>query len=97
MNGDLVKVWHYMKLAADQLDINADCISDCCRGKQKTAGGYQWKYLYDQTQKDGTIIPGVITLGLITEEEALRMLEEQKETEGEKENYGLQREDCENN
>ena len=58
-------------------------ISACCRGRLKTAGGYQWKYLYDQTQKDGTVIPGAITLGLITEEEALRMLEEQKDTEGE--------------
>ena len=43
---------------------------------------YIWKYLYDQTRKDGTIIPGAITLGLITEEEALKMLEEQKDTEG---------------
>lgn len=56
-------------------------ISSCCRGTRKTAGGYQWKYLYDQIQKDGTVIPGAITLGLITEEEALRMLEEQKEME----------------
>lgn len=24
--------------------VNESCISDCCRGKQKTAGGYIWKY-----------------------------------------------------
>lgn len=42
------------------------------------AGNYHWKYLYDQTQKDGTVISGAITLGLITEEEALRMLKEQE-------------------
>lgn len=64
-------------------NIHNGSISACCKGKVKTAGGYQWKYLYDQTQKDGTVIPGAITLGLITEEEALRMLEEQKEMEGE--------------
>lgn len=49
-------------------------IPDCCAGKRKTVGGYQFKYLYDQTRKDGTVIPGAITLGLITEEEALRQL-----------------------
>lgn len=49
-------------------------IPDCCSGKRKTVGGYQFKYLYDQTRKDGTVIPGAITLGLITEEEALRQL-----------------------
>lgn len=49
-----------------------------CLGKRNKAGGYQWKYLYDQTCKDGTIIPGAITLGLITEEEALKQLSEQK-------------------
>ena len=49
-------------------------IPDCCSGKRKCAGGYHWFYLYDQTRKDGTIIPGAITLGLITEEEALAQL-----------------------
>ena len=41
------------------------------------------EYLYDQTRKDGTIIPGAITLGLITEEEALKQLEEQNNLKGE--------------
>ena len=49
----------------------------CCLNKRLTAGGYRWKYLYDQTKKDGTMIQGAISLGLITEEYALKMLKEQ--------------------
>lgn len=83
LNKNLIKIWLSAKQVTDKLGINNSSISMCCSSKRKTAGGYQWKYLYDQTKKDGTIISGAITLGLITEEEALRMLEEQKETEGE--------------
>ena len=83
LNMNFINIWKFKKQAAEKLNINSSAISMCCHSIHKTAGGYQWKYLYDQTQKDGTVIPGAITLGLITEEEALRMLEEQKETEGE--------------
>ena len=71
------------KEASDVTMVNARHICGCCRGERKVAGGYCWYYLYDQNQKDGTIIPGAITLDLITEEEALKMLEEQKDIEGE--------------
>lgn len=27
-----------------QLEINASHISECCKGKRKSAGGYIWKY-----------------------------------------------------
>lgn len=99
INMNLIKIWNSAGDAHAALSINKSSINACCRGDRSyiTAGGYQWKYLYDQTQKDGTVIPGAITLGLITEEEALRMLEEQKEMEGENENYGPQKEDCESN
>lgn len=97
LNMNFINIWKFKKQAAEKLNINSSAISMCCLGTHKTAGGYQWKYLYDQIQKDGTIIPGAITLGLITEKEALRMLEEQKEAEGENENYGPQKEDCESN
>ena len=53
---------------------SASHIPDCCSGKRKHAGGYRWKYLYDQKLRDGTLIPGAITLGLITEAEALAQL-----------------------
>lgn len=71
------------KAFQDKYRINKGSIALCCNGKRKTAGDYHWKYLYDQTRKDGTVIPGAITLGLITEEDALKMLEEQENTQGE--------------
>lgn len=80
----LIYIWSYIRLAEESLGINHSLISRCCRNKVKTAGGYQWKYLYDQTRKDGTVIQGAISLGLITEEEALKQLAEQDNLKGEK-------------
>ena len=78
INMNLIKIWNSAEYAHVALFINKSSINACCRGdrSRKTAGGYCWNYLYAQTRKDGTIIPGAITLGLITEEEALRMLAE---------------------
>ena len=63
--------------------ILASNISAVCRGKTKHAGKHPttheplgWLYLYDQECEDGSIIKGAITLGLITEEEALSQLSE---------------------
>ena len=81
-----IKLWEYKKQASEQLQINTSAISMCCFEVHKTAGGFIWRYLYDQAKKDGTIIPGAITLGLITEEEALIMLEKQKTHEEENKN-----------
>ena len=81
---NLIKVWKYLKLASSELNIQRTDISSCCSGRLKTAGGgYQWKYLYDQTRRDGTVIQGAISLGLITEEEALKQLAEQESLKGE--------------
>ena len=71
-------IYNAVIIASRQTGISRGNICSCCLGKRNKAGGYQWKYLYDQTCKDGTIIPGAITLGLITEEEALKQLSEQK-------------------
>ena len=51
------------------------------KGERGRAGksGYDYKFLYDHIKKDGTIIPGAITLGLITEEEALAQLTQQND------------------
>lgn len=71
-------VFGCQKDAKRLLNLNTSShIPDCCSGKRKHASGYHWKYLYDQIRKDGTIIPGAITLGLITEEEALAQLTQQ--------------------
>lgn len=43
-NGNLIRVWDCIKQAAEALNINRCCIGDCCRGKQKSAGGFIWKY-----------------------------------------------------
>lgn len=74
---NIIKVWRYIKLASKELNINAGSISSCARGKLKHAGGYCWKFLYDNKFKDEPVL-GAITLGLITEEEALKQLEQDK-------------------
>jgi hypothetical protein len=50
------------------------------KGLRPTAGKskYDYKFLYDYTKDDGTTIPGAITLGLITEEQALEQLSTQQ-------------------
>ena len=73
---DTCVVYYSANEAESKTNVNRLCIAHCCKGKQKTAGGCHWYYLYDQTCKDGTVISGAITLGLITEEEALKQLEE---------------------
>lgn len=77
-NDEIIKIWGWIRGASDALDILTSGIVKCCQGAQRTAGGYNWKYLYDQTQKDGAIILGAITLGLITEEQALAQLNAQQ-------------------
>lgn len=75
---NLIKVWRYAKLASKELKIHYGDISRCANGFLKSAGGFHWKYLYDNKLRSGETIFGVITLGIITEEEALKLLEEDK-------------------
>lgn len=37
-------IFKSMKQAGEELGINRDSISKCCRGKCKSAGGYTWSY-----------------------------------------------------
>ena len=74
-NNEIVKIFWSTKQINRELLIFSGDVSKCCNGKQKSAGGYHWKYLYDNKLKNGEIIPGAITLGLITEEEALKQLQ----------------------
>lgn len=76
---EVVKLWKYMTEAEVELNINMKQISRCCYEHMRTAGGYKWRFLYDVTKRDSTIIPGAITLGLITEEEALTQLTKQND------------------
>ena len=81
LNGNLLQIYEYIKQVEKELHIDPSSIVKCCKHKPKykTAGGFIWHYLYDQTRKDGTLIPGAITLGLITEEEALAQLTQQND------------------
>lgn len=71
------KVYESVKEA--KRETGANHIPCCCVGDRKTSMGYSWKYIYDFTRRNGTIIPGAITLGLITEEEALAQLTRQND------------------
>lgn len=49
-NGELIKKWGSSTDAAENLHIHKTCISECCNGKQKTAGGYVWGFMDDYTK-----------------------------------------------
>ena len=56
------------------MGISNVTIGACCRRRLKTANGMHWYYLYDKELDNGIVINGAITLGLITEEDALNQL-----------------------
>lgn len=41
---DTGETWGYIQEAADATGVSRSSISRCCRGSQKTAGGYKWSY-----------------------------------------------------
>ena len=45
LDGNLIKIWDCIKQASDELGIGRYGISDCCRHKQKTSGGFVWRYI----------------------------------------------------
>ncbi len=45
-DGSFYKEWDSLSDAARYLDKRSNTIGDCCRGKIKTAYGYQWTYEY---------------------------------------------------
>lgn len=44
LQGNLIKTWNNMGEIKRELGLNHCGISDCCRGRQHTAGGYIWRY-----------------------------------------------------
>ena len=44
-DGQFIKVWDYMKQAADALHIDPSGITACCRDRQKSAFGFVWRYV----------------------------------------------------
>ena len=45
---ELIKIWGGMREVERELGINQGNISQCCKGKLKSAGGFIWKYIEDE-------------------------------------------------
>ena len=43
-SGNFIKHWDYIKQASNELGASQTGIILCCRGRQKTCGGFMWKY-----------------------------------------------------
>lgn len=63
-----IQIWSCAKQAGDALHIAYQNIHKCCLGERKSAGDFHWKYLYDNTKKDGAVVSGAISLGYVPEE-----------------------------
>ena len=44
LSGNFIKEWEYISLASEELGICLSSIGQCCRGKQRKAGGYIWRF-----------------------------------------------------
>lgn len=44
LDGGIIKEWDCIRRASNELDIDHRSISQCCRGRYNTAGGYKWRY-----------------------------------------------------
>lgn len=71
---DTKQVYETGVAAERETGVTRKNISLCCLGKNKSAGGFEWKFAYDTTRRNGEFIPGAITLGIITEEEIFTQL-----------------------
>ena len=45
INGDIIEEFAYASLAAIKYHLDLSSIIKCCKGKQKTCGGYKWEYI----------------------------------------------------
>jgi group I intron endonuclease len=44
LNGKFIRQWDFIKQASEEICVNKNSISACCRGIYKTAGGFIWRY-----------------------------------------------------
>ena len=51
LDGNLIKVWDYIKQAKKECGYNSDGISKCCKHEARTANGFIWLY-YDEELTD---------------------------------------------
>lgn len=45
LTGEIIRVWNSIAEASNKLGIFKSQICCCCKGKQRTAGGYRWEYM----------------------------------------------------
>lgn len=68
------EIYGAISVASVKTSICEKSIGKCCRGERKTAGGYEWRFIDNFTRKDGTVVLGALSLGLITETEVLEKI-----------------------
>lgn len=47
----ILRKWESVKQVSELLNIKQSNISSCCKGKQKTCGGFKWMYLEDYVNR----------------------------------------------
>jgi group I intron endonuclease len=52
LDGVLIQIWDSISDASNKLNINRCCIGGCAQGRQKTAGGFIWRYVGDPFNYD---------------------------------------------
>lgn len=57
LNGNFIKIWNSIKYTGKVIGVSDGDIVAVCRGRQKSAGGYQWKYYEEDFPK--TIQPHI--------------------------------------
>lgn len=55
LEGDLIRIWDCIKQASCELGIDNSSIIKCCKGKQKTTGGFIWRYADEIEQDDSEL------------------------------------------
>lgn len=64
---NVISIWYSAMCAENETGVDHSRIAACCRLKVKSAGGYIWRYVYDQTdKKNNNVIYGAPTLNLIS-------------------------------
>lgn len=58
MDGEFIKIWDSVIEAAIALDIFQENIATCARGKNKSSGGFKWKYEKDSTIEENISFKG---------------------------------------
>lgn len=64
-DNELIRKWDSMADVKRELGIDSSCISNCCSGKRKTAGGSKWKYYDTDTYLIALMVKNLKAKGII--------------------------------